>query len=194
MKINSTALIDAFKAIDAPIYKGDYNLNIFGIRSNDTASNAFNDVLGVLFQVAGKWNVLLFDGTTDPGIYYRENPINVDGTAILALGHHPGCWVLGAHKGKYPALVQKAPMRVHRDANQDKELDTDTTIDEGLFGINLHCASQSIVSMQVDKWSAGCQVTADHLDLNIVVALARKAASLYGNSFSYTLLSEEQLS
>jgi hypothetical protein len=48
--------------------------------------------------------------------------------------------------------------------------------------------------MQVDKWSAGCQVTADHLDLNIVVALAKKAAALYGNSFSYTLLSEEQLS
>lgn len=194
MQVTVKTLTEALKNLDYPLFKGDYNLNLIGIRSQDTDANTFNDVLVVLYQLDGKWVLHAFPLTTDPGLFYREKPINVDGTAVVVPGHYRSCWQIGAHQGKYKALVQRGPMSVYRDNNGDQSIDVDAdTIQSGFFGINLHRANANTSSLQVDRWSAGCQVMASPEDFDLVIALANKSAVTYGRRFSYTLLTEEQL-
>jgi len=194
MKVTAKKIIAALKKHDHPLFKGDYNLNLIGVRSNDADANSFNDVLVVLYEIDGKQEFHVFKMTTDPGIYYRETPINVNGTAVLVPGHYKSCWKVGAHRGQYYALVQRGEMAVYRDNNHDKNLDKDSdSIETGLFGINLHRANKNQSSLQVDKWSAGCQVMSDPDDFDFVMGLVNESAKIYGDKFSYTLLTEDQL-
>ena len=64
----------------------NFNLNIVGVRTNDNTSNAFNDWMVIFWKFRGYWNNMIFPITTDPGVYWRENPMNVKGTAILQEG------------------------------------------------------------------------------------------------------------
>jgi hypothetical protein len=41
----------------------------------------------------------------------------------------------------------------------------------------------------IDKYSAGCQVFANANDFSVFLQLAERHKTLYGNSFTYTLLS-----
>ncbi len=167
-----------------------YDLNLFGIRTDDVDANTFNDWVGVMYRAGGAWNLFAFPATTDPGLYWREKPMNVKGTAILKPGQYRGSHMVGQHKG-YAALQQKGPVAVYRDADGDAELDTDeSTVDEGMFGINIHRASTKGASTRVGKWSAGCQVVQDPLHFDFLMAMARKSAGIYGNSFTYTLLAQ----
>lgn len=170
-----------------------YDLNIFGIRTNDSQSNSFNDLVGVMYLFDNKWNCFYFPATTDPGTYWREHPMNVDGTAILVPGQYRGAYKVGEHKG-YPALQQQKPLKVYRDNNKDKVLNMDpASIKEGMYSINIHRSSHLHPSTQVNKWSAGCQVIQDPLQFEFLISLARKASEIYGNSFTYTLLTEDDL-
>ena len=149
MKVTVAKIKTALNKMGAPLFKGELNLTLVGIRSDDANSNAFNDVLCVLYEDDKKLEMVQFPITTDPGVYYREHPLHVDGTAILKPGHYPACWRIGAHKGKYKALVQRGDMTVYRDCDGDAELDTDTAVTAcGVFGINLHKASFSQHSLQ----------------------------------------------
>lgn len=167
-----------------------YDLNIFGIRTINNDANSFNDIVGVMYKREGTWVCFQFPATTDPGVYYRENPINVDGTAILKPGQYRGSHKVGTHKG-YVALQQKKPLVVYRDADGDDELDFDVPTQEGIFGINIHRANSKRASTQVDKWSAGCQVLADPAHFDMLMEICQFAAEKWGNSFTYTLLTEE---
>jgi len=191
-KITITQLKDALSRKDAPIFKGELNLTLVGIRSKDSDANTFNDLLCVLYEQGGKLQMQTFPITTDPGLHYREHPINVDGTAILKPGHYKGCWQIGAHQGKYIALVQRGPMTVYRDRNKDAHLDLDHE-QTGYFGINLHRAGANAHTLRTDKVSAGCQVFANSEDFDTVMELAQSSAAKYGNRFSYTLLDEADL-
>lgn len=167
-----------------------YDLNLFGVRTENNDANAFNDLVGVLYLQNRQWNLFTFPATTDPGVYWRRNPMNVDGTAILKPGQYRGSHQLGKHRGQYDALVQVAPVTVYRDGDRDDALDTIGGTQTGLFGINIHRASSVDPSTQVGKWSAGCQVLADPRHYDFLMAMAHKAASIYGDRFSYTLLTE----
>jgi len=170
-----------------------FNLNIVGIRTKDNTSNKFNDELVVFWPIgAGIFDSLRLDITTDPGLYYREHPINVNGTAILKEGFHRQIWQLGLHQGKKPALVQRGLATVYRDNNKDEVLDmVDGTEQQGYFGINLHRAGKD--SSQVDRWSAGCQVVGNEKEFEAFLSLVDLASTNWGNKFSYTLLLEEWL-
>lgn len=169
----------------------NYNLNLIGIRSNDNTSNKFNDLMVVIWFYGGEWNRLNFNITTDPGVYYRENPININGTAILKEGHHKGLWSIGKHKGVYEALTQTSKATVYRDNNKDDVLDFDCGTQSGLFGINCHRSNQNVTSTNVDKWSAGCQVFENPKDFSLFMDICNKAANNWGDKFSYTLLLED---
>ncbi|BFM20510.1 hypothetical protein [Gilvimarinus japonicus] len=174
--------------------QGDYNLNLIGVRSRDAHSNAFNDALAVAYKINGRPVCHVFACTTDPGIYWREKPANVNGTAIVKPGQYPGLWTLGKHQGKYAALVQAENITVYRDNDGNGEINTDRNTaytDTGLFGINCHKAGKQ--SRRVDKWSAGCQVLANECDFNLLMALCEKSAQLWGDRFTYTLLTEDEL-
>lgn len=166
-----------------------HDLNIVGIRSKDMSSNQFNDWITV-FYLYKTWNFFSFPGTTDPGTFYRQNPINVKGTALLKPGQYCGAYKIGHHRG-YKALQQKRSMTVYRDANRDTVLDTTGVKEDiGMFGINIHHANAFRPSMSVDKWSAGCQVFQDPDHFAFFMTLCERAREKFGNSFTYTLLQE----
>ena len=100
-----------------------YNLNIVGIRSNDMTPNSFNDWEYCFWKYAGSWELMKFQITTDPGLYYLKNPLNELGTAILKPGQYLNCWQRGLHQGKYTALRQVGKMTVIRDGNRDDKYD-----------------------------------------------------------------------
>ena len=173
---------------------GNYNLNIIGIRAQgNSITNIFDDILCVIFKINGIWQRYCYSITTDPGLYYMTKGVNKNGCAIMVPGQYRALWKLGLHKGQYEALVQNKPVKVFRDKNKNFIYDFNpNTINEGLFGINLHRAGNE--SIQIDKWSAGCQVFASAAKFNEFLKFAKKQISLgMGKTFTYTLLNEEDL-
>ena len=193
MDLTVKNIIKVLKEKDYAVFEEDsknFNLNIVGIRTNDQQSNRFNDGMVIFWRYLGRWNSIGFPITTDPGTYWRKNPMNVKGTAILKEGQHKGMWKVGKHKG-YPALQQNKPCTVIRDNNEDNILDFNGEEDFGHFGINHHKAGHN--STQVDKWSAGCQVQPNSALWHIEMEIFKEAASTWGNSFTYTLIHENDL-
>lgn len=91
--------------------EGDYNLNIIGIRADDRKSNTFNDLICLLYKTDGRWVLRKYAATTDPGLYYRQNPLNPRGTAILKDGYYRGAFGIGLHPGSTAALCRPSPCR-----------------------------------------------------------------------------------
>jgi len=172
------------------LYEEPYRLNIVGVRAETTVSNSFDDSLYVFYKdETGKWNFGRCPVTTDPGTYWLENPLQVDGTAILEQGQYEDAYSLGLHKGQYLALVQTKPVRVIRDYDRNAYLDFFNGKEEtGFFGIDIHRANATGVTKTVDKWSAGCQVFQNAKDFEIFLTLCEKHKNLYGNKFTYTLI------
>jgi len=177
--------------------KGDYNLNIVGIRNSHTgnrSTNKFDDVICVYYKVGGMWKDECFGATTDPGSHWLVNLLNPNGTAILVPGQYRGAYQIGLHQGKYSALVQAKPVKVFRDKDRDLDYDKDPRyIQTGFFGINIHRASKHTVSRLVDRWSAGCQVIASPTDFSRFMNICRKAFNRWGNSFTYTLIESKDI-
>lgn len=174
--------------------KGDYNLNIIGVRHKGSkVTNHFDDCLVVIYNTANEKNVKrVFVCTTLPGKKAMEHPTAIKGTAILKEGQYRGAYQIGYHKGKYKALCQKKPLPVYRDGNKDDKFDLNPlSIDKGIFGINIHKAGDN--STLVDGWSYGCQVLSKSIDFNALMRLVERSSSIYGNSFTYTLINEEDL-
>ena len=171
--------------------KKGHDLNLVGIRSESIEANKFDDWVTVFYIFKGIWNFFAFPATTDPGTFYRKNPINVNGTAVLKPGQYRRVYKVGLHKG-YKALQQKGPLVVYRDANRDNILDTTGVPEEkGLFAINIHRSNANLPSTKVSKWSAGCQVLQDPDQFLFMLKLCDRAKEKFGNSFTYTLLEEK---
>jgi hypothetical protein len=84
--------------------------------------------------------------------------------------------------------VQRAPVKVYRDPTRDNRHDIDaTTVEEGLFGINIHKAGTD--STRVDKWSAGCTVIANAAHYERFINLCDAQVAVNGwREFTYTLI------
>lgn len=176
--------------------RGDYNLNIIGIRSNNKnrVTNKFDDILIVDYNTGVGHKRVMYDITTEPGKYYMINLMNVKGAAILVPGQYRGCWQLGLHRGRYKALCQKKDVKVYRDNNKDMIYDiSPKTIDKGLFGINIHRANEQYTRNTIDQYSAGCQVFNNPIDFDAFMRLCEQQKKRYGNSFTYTLINEEDM-
>jgi len=173
------------------------NLNLIGIRRHNAGTNKFDDYLMVIYKDKNLESVRkLYPITTDPGEYWLKNPANPLGTAILVPDQYRGAWQLGKHQGKYEALVQRKPVKVYRDNNKDEIIDYNNialTLEEGYFGINIHRSSPYDKSYVISRWSAGCQVFQSIEDYEEFIGLCKESSTLYGNSFSYTLIDEEEL-
>ena len=187
-------LLDIVDSLGHAVFEnGVYNLNIIGIRSKTNEVNKFDDRICVVFRDELGWITRTWPCTTDPGIYWLDNPSNVTGTAILVPGQYRGVYKIGKHRGQYDALVQKGgAVKVYRDANKDEVLDMDPdTEQEGFFGINIHKAGEH--STEVNKWSAGCQVFANKDDFEEFMSICYAARTKWGDSFTYTLIDEPEL-
>jgi len=172
------------------------NVNLIGIRRDNPGTNEFDDFLVMIYRDKKLKEVCeIFPVTTDPGEYWLENPMNPKGTAVLVPGQYRGTWQLGKHQNNYEALVQRKEVKVWRDNNKDKVIDYKSfhTISEGYFGINIHRSNPYDKSYLVNKWSAGCQVFQSVDVFDEFMKICKKSANLYGNSFTYTLLTEQEI-
>ncbi len=172
------------------LYTKPNELNIVGIRSTSTMSNRFDDEIHVFYKTSPLvWHYHVYKATTDPGTYWLLNPMQPQGTAILAQGQYKGAYKIGMHQGTYKALVQNKPVAILRDYDRNAKLDfKNGKKDKGLFGINIHRASMNGITKQVDQYSAGCQVFENIHEFNEFLGLCEKHQSLYGNAFTYTLI------
>jgi hypothetical protein len=176
--------------------KGDYNLNIVGVRGTSNggkATNLFDDFITLSYKIKGEWQFHSFKATTEPSVHYLMNPINKNGTAILKPSQYRGAYALGLHQGQYEALRQVGELRVYRDTNRDAEYDLVNEASSFNDGINIHRANPNGESIYINKWSAGCQVIANSKDWNTFISLVKKSATLYQNKFTYTLITKDDL-
>lgn len=163
-----------------------FNLNIVGWRNRFGEVDEYCDYLAVYYMERGTWKVKTWEASTRPGKSYLLSPINKKGTAILKPGQYLNSYALGQYKGSL-ALRQILPVKVFRDDNKDVLWDTNAaTTDFGKFGIHIHRSSR--FAKIVGRNSAGCQVfknTGDYLEF---IDLCQRAAAVWGNKFTYTLL------
>jgi hypothetical protein len=172
------------------VFSRPFELNIVGLRSKSTIPNRFDDEIHVFYKVSTlNWHYHVFKATTDPGTYWLRQPMQPQGTAILAQGQFINAYQLGLHRGKYLALVQRRPVRLIRDYNRDAVLDFNNgKLSLELAGVNIHRANQTGTTKTVDKNSAGCQVFENADDFAVFIKLCKKHESLYGNQFTYSLI------
>lgn len=177
--------------------KGLYNLNIIGIRKNNDnkVTNKYDDVICVVYKDEKGWKKVCYTATTEPGTYYMKKVLgNPKGTAIVVPGQYRGCWKIGRHNNKYKALVQSKPIKVYRDGNKDDIYDMyPEKIFKGNFGINIHRSNQGFTRESIDMYSAGCQVFNNPKQFKEFMELCEKQRQIYGNSFTYTLINEQDL-
>ena len=175
--------------------KGNYNLNIIGVRSNNNkVTDKYDDILVVDYNTDNCHKRVCYTITTEPGKYYMQNLCNPKGAAILVPGQYRGCWQIGLHRGKYKALCQCKSVKVYRDNNKDMIYNmTPKSIDKGIFGINIHRSNKTCICDTIDKYSAGCQVFNDPVEFNAFMRLCETQRKLYGNTFTYTLINEEDM-
>lgn len=169
-----------------------YDVNIVGVRNNapsiaDKVTNVFDDHLTISYKdESGNWQFFCWMGTCDPGKKGVQQFQNKKGVARLVPGQYRGVWKIDKHQGKYDALCQRlGNVTVWRDANRDLIFEEKVT-DTGMFGINIHKAGQD--STWVDEWSHGCQVFKRVKDFDVFMSICKKAAKIWGNKFSYTLI------
>lgn len=144
---------------------------------NKDSTNLWNDrriVIEIAYgtpKILGNWI-----GTTEPGKYYIDNPLNAQGAARIAFGQYQA-WQVGTHKD-HEALLQVKPITVYRDRNKDGFRTGDPT-DKGLFGINQHWGYDMA---EVGRASAGCLVGQSCDEHREFMALIKKDARYQLNS------------
>ena len=179
---------------------GDYNVNIVGVRNSSGLADKFDDKLNVFYREQGEWVMDSYPITTEPRPNILQWPIKSvrhKGTAILVPNQYRGVYRIGTHGGKrrYTALIQRGgPVEVFRDNNRDRKVDTDGPIESGMFGINIHRQFGPDDRENPGSSSAGCQVFQSSVDFYHFMDTCHTASEIWGNSFTYTLVTEEEIS
>lgn len=145
--------------------------------------------------VAGKMRMKSYIITTDPGTYWLNNPMSKLGTAVLKPGQYVNSHAIGFHQNKpeHRALVQVGKVTVYRDGDKDGVAEASATTETGLFGINIHGANKGMISYNIGKWSAGCQVFQNWFHKEEFLGICDKFRVAKGNKFTYTLIEEKDL-
>lgn len=137
-------------------------MNPDGTLNPDTA-DGWND-LRIVFDHTeeGQPRILhIAVATTEPGrsATFATAAMRRGGVFRIAFGQHTA-WEIGHHKSpEHPALVQRAPVPGHRDANRDGIRPGDK-IGYGI-GINQHGTRPGYDGTNVGNWSEGCLVGRD---------------------------------
>ena len=171
-----------------------YDVNIVGIRNSSTGqnvTNVFDDWLTISYKENGVWKFHIWSSTTDPGKKGVMEYHNPAGVARLVEGQYRGSHGIGLHQGKYEALKQKAPVKVYRDFNLKDGIYDESKIESGVFGINIHKAGED--SNLVSDWSHGCTVFKRIKDFNALMTTAKKAKTIQGDSFTYTVIESKDI-
>lgn len=139
---------------------------------NNDAFDGWNDLCLIINHTAEGLPEIIFSAvcTTEPGktATHDNAAKKLGGVARIKFGQYTA-WRVGYHRrarllDTHPALVQCAPILVHRDSNKDGKRTGDPIT--YAFGINQHSTSAIYNGQKIGRWSAGCLVRkwwADHL-------------------------------
>ena len=179
-----------------------YSVNIVGIRNNES-DNKFTCTMCLLYYTAkGEPIIEYFPCTTKPGRHWLLNPLNSKGAAILKDNQQVrGMFKIGTHNKSRPSKAYEALEQI-KEADYVRDNDKNSTHNytaksyKGNFKTNIHRAASSGWSSFVNKWSAGCQVitgiykTESFTNWQKFMKICKLSAKRYGNSFTYTLMNE----
>ena len=179
------------------VFKKPFDMTLGGIRTADNKSNTFNDFLFMIYHdEQGRLCGIVEPGTTDAGLYYREHPINVKGTAIIQHGkqyrgvyeyQNPKIDGKRGHKGQ-EAFRQIAAMDYWRDADRDQYLEFDGPEETSNSSTNGH--DMGTTGNLVNKWSAACWGAIQKtMDKFYNLAKLQSSHGL-GTKFSFAMLHE----
>jgi hypothetical protein len=194
-QIKKTLLAKGYTWFNDEVGK-NFDVNIVGIRNSatgDKVTNLFDDLLTISYKEKGEWKYLEFEITTEAGKKGVLEFQNKLGVARLIPNQYRGAYSIALHQGKYEALCQRKPVAVWRDKNKDLIFDESPIIYRGLFGINIHRSNPKTQSTFVENWSEGCQVFKKVADFNKFMDICKKAVKIHGNSFTYTLITSNDL-
>ncbi len=179
---------------------GNFNLNIIGVRNDSGDASKFDDFISVVYRDSGQWVVDTYPVTTEPGPNILLRPlksVSHKGTAILVPGQYRSTYKIDWHGNQdrgHMALCQRGgEVRVWRDNNRDEKPDYHGAEDAGWYGINIHKHRGSTSRQNVGGVSAGCQVFQSSKDFVEFMETCSDARDQWGNSFTYTLLEEKDL-
>tara|TARA_B100000424_G_scaffold264961_1_gene253969 strand:+ start:109 stop:768 length:660 start_codon:yes stop_codon:yes gene_type:complete len=180
--------------------KGDFNLNIVGVRNDSGDASKFDDFINVVYKIDNNWVCDSYSVTTEPGVRILKRPLKEvrhKGTAILVPDQYRSAYRIGWHGSKtngHTALVQRGQkVRVWRDNNRDSKPDFHGPEEDGWFGINIHKHRGSAARINTGGVSAGCQVFQDSKEFYEFMETCDIASEKWGNSFTYTLLEESDV-
>ena len=175
------------------VFTSPYDCTLGWIRTKDNRSGKFNDWIFMSHPTEGGGiDSIIIPGTTDAGLYYRLNPMHVDGTAIIQHGKQfKGAFTYmkkGGHNGQ-EAFRQTGGLDYWRDINRDEYLDFVNPQENMIFNTNGH--DMGTVANNVGKWSAGCWgAVNENMDLLYAMARVQEAHGL-GSRFSLATLHED---
>ena len=211
--INETVIEKFMRDNGHPWYEEDHQINIVGITNSKAgpppkSTNRFDDFITVTYKVNGVTQFKIYPATTRPGETYLIGNPQSDGT--LEPLNSLGVALMPTHKSAirqdtymmrghgvsgYEALGTRwgSSNLIYRDNNWDTTYDEGVIKDVGNFGLNIHRSSPTGTSHKINKWSGGCQVFANIGNFNEFMTLARKHREVWGNTFTYTLISSDEL-
>ena len=127
---------------------------ILSVRSNEDGTDIFDDKC-YLFR--GSKFVLVTSCTTNKG--------NKGTGVVCANVWNYGAWIIGKHKGKVKAGLQRVGFPYQRDFTPDGKTNPTTEIKSDIRGFNFHPAdhdiNRKIVKTNIGGWSEGCIVLND---------------------------------
>jgi hypothetical protein len=156
-------LIPYIEAIRAKHFPKAKPFEITGIRFDD---NAMDDKFDDLLIFSNQATAIISYATTVPGKFWVQNPMGGnDGAAFIVPGPYEDSHVLGIHLKSKPdiaheAWVQCGKIKYARDVDKDGMIDAwEPEKNEYGNGLNIHRANKYGITPNVNKWSAGCQVS-----------------------------------
>jgi len=211
-KLTSEQLILVYKALGYVYNTNEFDVNIFGIRNANQVADSFDDYVGMFWKDIHMesdehddcWSNIYYEATTDPGLYYLNNPMREKGTAIMVPGQYIDCYQNGYHGRSnpttmYEALEQVGPISFVRDGDKDDLLDfalmtNHANITKEVIKANVHTMRGSN-PIKVSKGSAGCQVVRNSrkFHLEFMKILKDSAEKTKRTRFTYTLLTSQQI-
>lgn len=179
---------------------GTFNLNIGFIRESDEFTNRLTDTMFIAYrdEYAIK-RIICLEATTKAGISPALlNPkviSGMKGCAVVVPNQYLTTWkFIDSYIGwlKYPYFQQVKEISVYRDPDGDTSIDKEQ-VQKGLFGINIHRMSGiGMAGGLLNNWSEGCMGISE-IDWVKVLPVIRKAVSMYGDTFTVTVLEKKDL-
>jgi hypothetical protein len=127
---------------------------VLAVRSNEDGTDIFDDKC-YLFR--GSKFVLVTSCTTNKG--------NKGTGVVCANIWNYGAWIIGKHKGKVKAGLQRVGFPYQRDFTPDGKTNPTTEIKTDIRGFNFHPAdhdiNRKIIKTKIGGWSEGCIVLND---------------------------------